>query len=297
MTTGLGKSADSGEPRSTSVGDQAGALDKAGPGWARATSGTSEEVLAKFADPDVRDGMRGDMAHLTTVLGAMDTWRLVRAYNPELVQYEQMSLDKVAAAMGLDDLVDAFCEVNIKDGLKTKWQMKALFTAGSQEKSMPHNPDLELLFPLGPETFKKVADDPWGVPGGSDGGAHTKSMTQANFGIHFLTQYVREYEFMSLEEGHWRVSGLPSLEVDLGDRGTLVEGAPADIIVYDYEKLGISKRVEAHDYPGGEWRLVDRPLGLHYVLVNGEVTMDHDAETGAASGILLRQEPVLEPAQ
>jgi N-acyl-D-amino-acid deacylase len=34
LTTGLGKSAESAEPRSTSVGDQAGALDKAGPGWA-----------------------------------------------------------------------------------------------------------------------------------------------------------------------------------------------------------------------------------------------------------------------
>lgn len=289
MTTGLGKSSDGDGTRTTSVADQAGALDKAGPGWARATSGTAEEVKAKFADPEVREAMRADMSHLTTVLGGMDTWRLVRAYTPDLVQYEQTSLRQVADALGYDDLVDAFCEINIRDDLKTKWQMKALFTAGSQEKTMPHNPDLELLFPLGPETFKKVADDPWGVPGGSDGGAHTKSMTAANFGIHFLIHYVREQGWLSLEEGHWRVSGLPSFEAGLGDRGTIVEGAPADIIVYDFEALGITERVEAHDYPGGEWRLVDRPLGLHYVLVNGEVTMDHDTETGIASGSLIRQ--------
>lgn len=296
MTTGLGRKASG--PRTLSIADQAGALDKAGNGWAHATAGTAEEVKAKLADPAVRDGMRADQHHADTVLGEMGTWILVQAATPDLAKYEQTSLKQVAADMGYGDLLDAFCDISISEDLKTKWQMKALFTADAAADPSKHNPDLELLFPLGPETFKKVADDPWGVPGGSDGGAHTKSMTQANFGIHFLTQYVREHGFLSLEEGHWRVSGLPAFQADLGDRGKLIEGAPADIIVYDYDKLGITDRVEAHDYPGGEWRLIDRPLGLHYVMVNGVVTMDHDTQTNMPSGKLLKEAAakVLEPA-
>ena len=286
MTTGLGRR--SSESRATSIAEQAGALDKAGGGWAHATSGSIEEVKAKLADPQVREGMRADLPHLTTVLGDMSGWLLIQAATPELVKYEQTSLRQVAADLGYQDLVDAFCELNIREDLKTRWQMKALFTASAENDGANHNPDLELLFPKGPETFKKVADDPWGVPGGSDGGAHTKSMTQAHFGIHFLIQYVREHGFLSLEEAHWRVSGLPAFQACLVDRGAIVEGAPADIIVYDFQALGITDRVEAHDFPGGEWRMVDRPLGLHYVIVNGVVTMDHDKETGTAAGTLLR---------
>jgi N-acyl-D-aspartate/D-glutamate deacylase len=296
MTTGLGRK--SSGPRHTSIAEQAGALDKAGGGWAHATAGTAEEVKVKLADPAVREGMRADLSHADKVLGEMGTWILVQAATPELAKYEQTSLKEVAADMGYADLVDAFCEISIREDLMTKWQMKALFTADAAADPSKHNPDLELLFPLGPETFKKVADDPWGVPGGSDGGAHTKSMTQANFGIHFLTQYVREHGFMSLEEGHWRVSGLPAFQACLEGRGAIAEGNAADIIVYDYDALGITDRVEAHDYPGGEWRLIDRPLGLHYVLVNGAVTMEHDAQTNIASGKLLkdRSVKVLEPA-
>jgi N-acyl-D-aspartate/D-glutamate deacylase len=287
MTVGFNRNASS-APRTTCIADQAGALDKAGPGWAHATSGSVEEVKAKLADPQVRDAMRADLPHVTTVLGEIGTWLLVRAATPELARYEQAALRDVATDMGYGDCVDAFCDISIADDLKTKWQLKALFTVGKGEPSMPHNPDLELLFPLGPETFKKIADDEWGVPGGSDGGAHTKSMTAAHFGIHFLINYVRDQGWLSLEEGHWRVSGLPAFQAGLGDRGKIMEGAPADIIVYDYEKLGLTERVEARDYPGGEWRLVDRPVGLHYVLVNGSVTMEHDTQTGVASGKLLK---------
>lgn len=294
MTTGLGRKASG--PRHTSIAEQAGALDKAGGGWAHATAGTAEEVKAKLADPAVREGMRADLDHADKVLGEMGTWILVEAATPELVQYEKATLAQVAADMGYDDLLDAFCDISIREDLKTKWQMKALFTADAGADRSKHNPDLELLFPLGPETFKKVADDPWGVPGGSDGGAHTKSMTAANFGIHFLTQYVREHGFLSLEEGHWRVSGLPAFQTCLDGRGVLTEGAAADVIVYDYDSLGISDRVEAHDYPGGEWRLIDRPLGLHYVMVNGAVTMEHDTQTNVHSGRLLK-DPVNQAAQ
>jgi N-acyl-D-aspartate/D-glutamate deacylase len=169
--------------------------------------------------------------------------------------------------------------------------MKSLFTVSTEgDAAANHNPDLEVIFPKGLESFKKIADDPWGVPGGSDGGAHTKSMTAANFGIHFLIQYGREHGWVSLEDVHWKLSGLPAFQAGFVDRGTLVEGAAADVIVYDYDALQITERTEAHDYPGGEWRVIDRPVGLDYVLVNGEVTMEHDAQTDAPAGKLLRRE-------
>ena len=72
------------------------------------------------------------------------------------------------------------------------------------------------------------------------------------------------------------------------DRGTLVVGAPADIVVYDYDNLRITETEVVHDLPGGDWRRVQRAVGYRYVLVNGAVTIENDAETGAPSGQLLR---------
>ena len=43
-----------------------------------------------------------------------------------------------------------------------------------------------------------------------------------------------------------------------------------------------------YDFPGDEWRRVQRAKGYRYILVNGEVTIDDDKETGVPSGRLLR---------
>jgi N-acyl-D-amino-acid deacylase len=65
-------------------------------------------------------------------------------------------------------------------------------------------------------------------------------------------------------------------------------GAPADIVIYDYEKLEVLPSEIVHDLPGGEWRRVQRARGYRYVLVNGAVTIKDDRETNVFSGRLLR---------
>ena len=133
---------------------------------------------------------------------------------------------------------------------------------------------------------EQLIDDIYVLPGVSDGGAHTKFLTAGNYGTGWIATYVRELGWLSLEEAHWRLSGLPAFCAGFGRRGTLVEGAPADILVYDYEKLSEGAQEVATDYPAGEWRLVTRPTGYRYVLVNGDVTIEDDRETGVPAGSL-----------
>lgn len=84
------------------------------------------------------------------------------------------------------------------------------------------------------------------------------------------------------------LSALPAHCARFRDRGTLVAGAPVDIVVYDLEKLDWLASEVVHDFPGGEWRRSQRARGYRFVLVNGEVTIEDDRETGRHSGRLLR---------
>lgn len=69
---------------------------------------------------------------------------------------------------------------------------------------------------------------------------------------------------------------------------TLVEGAAADVVVYDLDQLNILPMEVVHDFPGGEWRRVQRAEGYKTVMVNGESIFEDGHETGAVPGRLLR---------
>ena len=80
---------------------------------------------------------------------------------------------------------------------------------------------------------------------------------------------MRETQWLTLEEIHWRLSALPAFCAGFKDRGFLREGAPADIVIYDFEKLGVRPVEIVHDLPGNEWRRVQRAEGYRHILVNG----------------------------
>jgi hypothetical protein len=45
---------------------------------------------------------------------------------------------------------------------------------------------------------------------------------------------------------------------------------------------------KVHDFPGDEWRRVQRGVGYRWVLVNGEAIIENDRETGLHAGRVLR---------
>jgi N-acyl-D-amino-acid deacylase len=124
--------------------------------------------------------------------------------------------------------------------------------------------------------------------GVSDGGAHTKFFTGGRYATETLIKFVRENPVMTLEEAHFRLSAHPAMCGGFKNRGTLVEGAAADLIAYDLDKLKILPMEIVHDFPGGEWRRVQRAEGYRTMLVNGEETFAEDRCTGAMPGRLLR---------
>ena len=95
---------------------------------------------------------------------------------------------------------------------------------------------------------------------------------------------------MSLEQAHYKMSALPAWVTDFKDRGVLRVGAWADIIVYNQDELGFvyDRPTYANDFPGGGRRIIQKPTGLRYTIVNGTVTFQGNDCTGALPGKLLR---------
>ena len=125
----------------------------------------------------------------------------------------------------------------------------------------------------------------------SDGGAHTKFFTGGAYSTDFLAWLVRDEGVLTLEEAHYRLSNLAAHAAGFQDRGTLREGAAADVLVYDLEELAIDPQwigEAEYDLPGGEWRRVQRAKGYQQIIVNGEVTFESGECTGATPGALLR---------
>ena len=126
------------------------------------------------------------------------------------------------------------------------------------------------------------------VAGVSDGGAHVKFLTAGIYPTDMLTWLVRDEKVITLEDAHYKLSYLPAHFGGFRDRGAIREGAPADIVIYDLDKLEVLPSEVAEDLPGGEWRRIQKAKGYRYTLVNGEITFQDGEPTGAHPGRLLR---------
>jgi N-acyl-D-amino-acid deacylase len=233
--------------------------------WCEATTGSHDERLRKLADPARRQGLKDGLPSVAT--GSLASVTVLSPKSPATEPYREMSVGQAAEAMG-KHFVDAMLDIAVADDLGT------VFFASSPagESNLMH----------------EIIADPYTLLGVSDGGAHTKFFTAGRYPTETLAQYVRERELLSVEEAHWRLSALPATLAGFRDRGTIRVGGPADIVVYDFERLEARPSEVAHDLPGGEWRRIQRADGYRWVLVNGEVTIEDDKETATHSGRLLR---------
>ena len=233
--------------------------------WCEATTGPREERKRKLADPARRQALKDHMP--ITATGPLPDIVIVGPKLEKNARWEDYTLAIAGDEMGKHP-VDVMLDMAVEEDLATEF-----FAA-------PPNGDIGHL--------REIVDNPWVLFGVSDGGAHTKFLTAGRYPTETLCKIVREHEMVSLEEAHWRLAALPAMVAGFEGRGVLRKGAPADIVVYDYERLKVLPAEVTHDLPGGEWRRVQRAEGYRYVLVNGEVTIRDDRETGTCSGRLLR---------
>ena len=236
------------------------------PGWVNPLVGSIEERTLKLKDPDIRDEMKKDADARQLLRTDWSRVTVLETMHERNYKYDGSTIAEIAAAQGKHP-VDAFLDLALDEGLETVF-----------------------AHPVDPRPLDENILSPYGHVSVSDGGAHTRYLTTSTWPVEFLTYWIRDRQIMSLEQGHYKMSALPGWFADFKDRGTLRVGDWADVMVYNLDELGFQheKMIYAHDFPGGERRIIQKPTGLRYTLVNGAVTFEGNDCTGALPGKLLR---------
>jgi N-acyl-D-amino-acid deacylase len=193
--------------------------------------------------------------------GSWDGIVLSNAQHPDHARFEGQTIAAIAKARGTDPADTAFDLV-----AQGRGRVMAIF-------HMMSEPDLEtaLRFPwtsIGSDAGAAVRD------GGQDPTGLTHPRAYGNF-PRLIARYVRDQRVLSLEAAIRKMTSWPATRMRLAGRGVLSAGAWADVVVFDYDTLADTATYEAP---------TQAPTGIDYVLVNGQIVIDHGRHTGARSG-------------
>jgi N-acyl-D-amino-acid deacylase len=96
----------------------------------------------------------------------------------------------------------------------------------------------------------------------------------------FIGGYARDRDLMSLEEAVAHATSRPAKRLGLTDRGTVVEGNWADLVVFDPTTIGSPASYDQPTLP---------PTGIFLVIVNGEIVVREGQRTDALPGRAIRR--------
>jgi N-acyl-D-aspartate/D-glutamate deacylase len=241
-------------------------------GWAPVMAAPPEEKLRILRDPERRRRL-DEQAQVTPRMGHIAAWRelvLTETFTPETKPYQGRRVGDVAAELGKDPF-DALVDIAVADGLRTTF---------SRDVPPPSDADWQARLQLW--------RDPRTIIGASDAGAHLDMIAAFRYATGMLEEAVRGQGLLGLEEAIHLLTAAPARLYGLRDRGTVGEGAYADLIVFDEDTIGSEPVGTRFDLPAGAGRLYAAATGIDRVLVNGTEIVRDGADTGARPGTLLR---------
>lgn len=144
-----------------------------------------------------------------------------------------------------------------------------------------------VYFLMSERNVRSKIGKPW-VSFGSDAGApategvflesNPHPRAYGNF-ARLLGKYVRDEKLIRLQDAIRRLTTLPAYNIGIGDRGQLIEGFYADVVVFDPDKIADNATFEEpHQYA----------TGVLHVFVNGEQVLRNGRHTGATPGRVVR---------
>ena len=100
---------------------------------------------------------------------------------------------------------------------------------------------------------------------------------------------MRDDPVLTLEEAIRKMTSFPAHRFGLMDRGLLLPGTWADIVVFDLERIhDQATNLYPHTFPSKNYPH-RYPEGIDLVFVNGVLVVEEEQHTGALPGHVLRR--------
>jgi len=225
-----------------------------------------DEQIQVYRDPGFRAAFRQELTQprlVSNSFAGIEVWEVA---SPALKPLEKTPIARIARDQGKDP-VDCLFDIAVDDDLRTEFTMEIYYEEG----------------------VRQLMTDPRTIIGVSDGGAHVDMVCDAGYCTFLLGNWVREKQALSLERAVARLTSEIADVWGIKDRGRLVRGTAADIVIFDPDTVGSAARGEMRrDLPGGARRLVVEAQGILYSIVNGQVILEDGKFNEVLPGQVLR---------
>ena len=237
-------------------------LDVLLPEWSR--EGANEEVAARLTDRATRKKVLSEMKTMLARTGFKNYAYAVVAGCPWDSTLNGKNITEITAL--------SVKKPKTKDEMETVIDMVA---KGRRVQMVYHKMNEEDVKTLMRLPYAMVASDA-GIPAFGVGNPHPRAYgTNARV----LGRYVRELGILSLEDAIRKMTSLPAQKFNLHDRGLLLVGMAADILVLDPDKVSDTA---SYDHPHAY------STGIEQVIVNGLPVIEDGKHNGAGAGQVLR---------
>ncbi len=239
------------------------------PAWA--AEGGTEKLIERLKDPSIRARLKKEILtespgwwNIVEAAGGWENIVVVGTSAEANKKFENKNVAEIAKEWNKEP-ADAAFDLIIDSNNRTS----ALYYLMSES-------DIEtaVKFPwisLGSDAAASVElADPNHV-----GNGHPRSY--GNF-PRIISEYVRKKNILTLPDAVRKMTSWPATRLRIPNRGMIKEGMWADVVIFDYDKL---EDKATYEYP------FRTPTGIEYVLVNGEVVVEHGKHTGAKPGQII----------
>ncbi len=229
------------------------------PTWVQ--SGGPGPTKERLADPAIRTRIRRELQArgvLYAGAGGIADIRLGYFGRPEHAKWEGLTLGAIGRETG-SDLVELLCDLLLSEGLRL-----------NQVTPGPHTDGIRQFYR---HPVAMVGTDSTFI------GAKPSPRTYGSF-PRILGQFVRDEGILGLEEAVSKMTSMPAARLGLRDRGRLIDGYVADVVVFD---PALVRSLATYDEPR------QFPEGIEHVFVAGVPVVTDGRHTGATPGRALRR--------
>jgi len=243
-------------------------------GWASLFQTPLEERKALLRDPAKRAQLHEDatseMSGLMRGLAVWENFTVDQVQSKSLEPLRGRTIGEIAKELGKSPFY-TLLDIALEDDLQTYFMPP---TYGTDDASWAIR--------------GRLWQDDRTVIGASDAGAHLDMIDTFAFSTQVLGTGVRERKLIGLEEAIRQLTDVPARLYGLKGRGRLEEGAWADVVVFDPDRIGLGATYTKFDLPAGAGRLYAEARGVSHVFANGVEIVREGQDTGRRPGTILR---------